>query len=272
MYRLLRHQRKQKKKSQERIEAQKETHKEIAELVSGQGKTFSLKSIENSQQLEMMNEEELISESEEEEEPLLIDRTWSEDKEEDEEEEEMEDEEERKEEVEEVGEDEDELEWESNDDTEEENKEESNYMYITPVHLFRVYSKHTLVYSLCSFLYILVYSCTCMFILVYSCSTYFHIFLYICIYSFLYTPCIIVHIFCIFLFISLFPGNPLLVHLEEESNRRSRLVKQWFNNPAFSGLNIEEDEEEEMERALKKYRQIKNTKEDGKADTNIKRY
>lgn len=184
--RLLRHQRKQKKKSQERIEAQKETHKEIAELVSGQGKTFSLKSIENSQQLEMMNEEELISESEEEEEPLLIDRTWSEDKEEDEEEE---DEEEGREEVEEVGEDEEELEWESNDDTEEEDKEES---------------------------------------------------------------------------------NPLLVHLEEESNRRSRLVKQWFNNPAFSGLNIEEDEEEEMERALKKYRQIKNTKEDGKADNTMK--
>ena len=199
MYRLLRHQRKQKKKSQERIEAQKETHKEIAELVSGQGKTFSLKSIENSQQLEMMNEEELISESEEEEEPLLIDRTWSEDKEEDEEEEEMEDEEEGKEEVEEVGEDEDELEWESNDDTEEENKEESNYMYITPVHLFLVYSKHTLVYSLCSFLYILVHACSFLYTHVV------HTFIYSCTYVFIHFCIPLALLFICFVYSCSFP-------------------------------------------------------------------
>ena len=55
------------------------------------------------------------------------------------------------------------------------------------------------------------------------------------------------------MFLSL-SGNPLLVKLgEDKSNDHSRRVAQWFSNKAFKGLNQEEDEDIELQSALRAY-------------------
>lgn len=48
--------------------------------------------------------------------------------------------------------------------------------------------------------------------------------------------------------------NPLLVQLEDKSIRQSRKTVQWFSDPVFSGLEErQQDVEEEMEKAVKRY-------------------
>ena len=51
------------------------------------------------------------------------------------------------------------------------------------------------------------------------------------------------------------PGtNPLLVQLEDKSLQQARKTIQWFSDPVFSGLEErQEDVEEEMEKAVKRY-------------------
>ena len=51
-------------------------------------------------------------------------------------------------------------------------------------------------------------------------------------------------------------GNPLVVQFpeEREASSKSRQAKLWFSREAFSGLEVEEDEEEEVEHMLQRFR------------------
>lgn len=46
--------------------------------------------------------------------------------------------------------------------------------------------------------------------------------------------------------------NPLVVQLEDEAKRRSRKTSSWFSNPLFKGVEKDQDEEEEMQKTIKK--------------------